>query len=980
MIKKLSVLFCLLFVILIKFDHVSLAYQEYTKPNEAEYQYRYNKFKAMAEKTTTVTLYLPESINTIDFGDQTINYEYSALYNAPVYGSPALWAVGTTPAGYLDAQEKKTDSHGNEQYKYLGFTVLGDIFINPYYPENIMTTAISDITWMKEPWIATSSHPVYPPPPSYNYWSQYAQIAEGTERAQIYSPFYDSKTQKTYIGYIVCIQSLKDSLFEILKNEKNLFPASNIEASSFYKNIESMQDYFAIISPRTEYTPLIAVGRMNSQNKYGIYTLPPLSSYPDLSIRFTSMGVTSADDIKETKTYTGKVLVELQDETNFAPKESIPLKIYYTRNNDQISIPTQFITPTDLPVTNHAANASRPAKEFSFDWTAGPGDVIYLRAEINSPIADQRVINESLYDNNITESSFSFPNPNMLVGGPLTYKSIVPNYDPFKKENLIRINLEDYDEENKTYTKKYTGFVENDKDRLFSYKTNLITMETSPYVTAIAIELSGRDTDKEKPKNKYVFLIRPWTSAGDRGIDTFRVKKEPATKSLELFSNTDYYEPVDLFGYCFLSQIKPVVLRGQTTTTTEERKLIWKVHLDLTNNIFSKTLPNETVLETLTFTAFDFKGEWKKAHEVNPLTFFTNIRPAKLFNFRISDVKDIYWKSVFNTSSGTPKQYKNLKDQYKNEPPFGVKKLPLKTNPVSSNRYISKGYAVQCKIDSEGFYDNSSVLVVVPTFWWYGSSPTSSMKKFRQVDLYYDVPDNKFIRNPNDRTDSNLYRSYQSSPLYNVPIETESINTEDPTKDKSNLTNKVLEHFKDNGADSNYLKYLTKLYQYYKYMGSTYGKLIISPQLKKFENKIVMQGRDKWEFADNDIPENQLTIINGDNYYKDFKNYRNTWTFSYSIHPKTKAFLKGTNYDPFKTRPLTGPILVNFKIIGYSSNKDSEIYNYTNLESWASNPTFKDVFIKNSDDTYEVKPYNGNVFYFNLDHSALDDYSTQQKW
>jgi hypothetical protein len=103
---------------------------------------------------------------------------------------------------------------------------------------------------------------------------------------------------------------------------------------------------------------------------------------------------------------------------------------------------------------------------------------------------------------------------------------------------------------------------------------------------------------------------------------------------------------------------------------------------------------------------------------------------------------------------------------------------------------------------------------------------------------------------------------------------------------------------------------------------------------------------------------------------------KNTWVFTYLLHPKIKAFWHGQ--DPAKDKPLTGMALVNFKIQTSNDRYDQTSYNYAKEEGnthWGVN-NFPGLNITNAGNG----DGHGFTFYYNLDWSALDDYSTQQRW
>lgn len=912
----------------------------FQKPSDAEIQANKEKFKKLKDEKKLLEE-LPYA-TPIPF-----NEELSALYNMPIYGGPRYFPLNETPPGGLGKQEVKIDKNGNEQFRYLGYSALGNILYNPWFPDDSPNPPRP--MWDLEPgdeWVIWS--PDYRPDNSYGKWYNFEyQLPNGKviKNDLLYQEDPQIVEFFTPLGTLMSlkVQSLNASLKEVFEKEARWMEKGFVQKtdkpykeSTLYNNgfpADTMIDRIAVVSPRTEFTPFIMVMRHWGGSWYRTWTLPPLEAYPDLSIKITKTGFTSLDPNDPSKNeFEATAVVKVEDDTHW-PTEfpNGPIKVYtaYSRNGEATRFPASVLTISKKGET----------QEFKFKWKADFGDEIHLWVAVNPPDPwpdGPRQMLESTYRNNIDEVYLQM---NEKPAGPENmYKTFEYLYTPVPYPP-IQIN---------------TG---NDAHRIFTYKPNTITMETSIYTERIEIIFNKNYAVILENKNN----TTSWKQVKKKYTDPF---KRPIN-----YSDSNLYEPIDYFYDVSVGVRKVTVnpYRDVTNpspgyTLTKEEKKIWTFKFSLKNyTVYGQVsptedyhpIPNKTQIDTLIFIGYDHNNEMSKFdfEETNPLLYQVNVRQIKLFNLRITDVKDIHWKYVFNKADGKPKEYKTLQEDKPNEPPFGVTKMPLIKNPNSGNRLISKGYAVQFKIDSEGLYRSKDEITVKPTFWWYDGTTG----KFREVDLYFDVP---------------------NQGLYNVPIELE------PLKDGSNYKEKVIKHFENLGYTSIQLNQLKAKYE--KNFVPQYSKFVVRPYNKLFEDKYLLEGRRSWEFSENDKNQDQITA-DQDNYFIRFKNYRNTWTFTYSIHPKVKAFLKGTDYDPFTSKPLTGAILVNFKIVTHNSIDDTR-YLYTRYENnWYEN--LKDGNMKNKlkaitidEGTEDEVKGKGNVFYFNLDWSVLDDYSMQQKW
>ncbi len=656
------------------------------------------------------------------------------------------------------------------------------------------------------------------------------------------------------------------------------------------------------------------------------------SGYPT-SPNFSAMGTPPFK-------FNAKVVVTLVDNTNWPPATDttqIPLWFGYDRFGVRAyDDNTNFITPADLRNTGDT-------KEFTFEWEADYGDSIYLWAVVNPPNPDEdipypigsldinaagpRAIGESGYNNNIADVSL---NIGSLPAGTHEYKSFEYIYN--------RINQP----------------IKVDTDTLYTYKQNKIIMETSTYVNTVKVTFNDNYT---------VTLTKDGgVSQSDRYIHnaSLNVSKQTILPALDT----------------------PVFSR------TAQEKLVWTFAFDLENyTVYIEPKANEIQFDRLKFEAFDHNGKSAKFGyaEINPLYYYVVVRQTKLFNFRVTDVKDIYWKYVFSDSSGNhilynsdgSAKFRDLreKESEKTKPPFGITKLPLAGNESSSSRLISKGYAVQCRVDAEGLYRSGDSLVVLPSFWWYNGTG------FDEVDLYFDITNDNLYNVPipviqNGITGGENYLIKDMDDLIDLSRaefnrRLDRVLTAFPASERSAKRteyNNIM--FKQEGG-----KYSLKL---------DYGLLDVKyNEDRYFENKtsdprMLLEGTSPWEFRGNGKTGIKL---DDDNYFEDYAGYRNTWAFTYSLHPRVKAIPKGANpLDPVAGKPLTGAILVNLKMVTMNSfDRELTSYNYTKFEdTWNTSNGSAPLNFTTPYDTGAGG--HGNAFYFNLDWSALDDYSTQQKW
>ncbi len=844
-------------------------------------------------------------------------------YNEFLYNTRGLIVYG-----------EPSDVPGNEMRdgynRYLGFDALGNKFTNILFPNDADSgRAPWEKNWIVGPW----SH-IYgkTDKPDYNYWDAS-------------HPQYQKAVQ--WLGRI---EGVNPSTNELAKwRDKN--PALTGDDLISKLKIQS-PPVSSWNDPIIDYLPVSVVGwHQNSDGSiwyqtFVIYPKPVAApASPDLSVSIEYQKSTDLPDGYPDSLigvsgppfkFTAKVIVTLNNSTNWPPATDtteIPVWFGYDRSgarSDQHE--DMFTTPADL-------RNPGDTKEFTFEWNADYGDSIYLWAVVNPPDPDDgipdpigsldinaaglRAIGESDYTNNIADVSL---NIGSLSIGPGEYERYEYIYNRLNQS--IRI----------------------DTDTIYSYKQNRIIMETSTYIKDIKVTFN----------NNYTVTL---SSGG--GVS------QPADNYIH---NTS------------LSVSKQTVLPALDTpifTRTAQEKLVWTFTFDLENyTVYNEPKANEMQFDRLKFEAFDHNDRSVKFSyaEINPLYYYVMVRQTKLFNFRITDVKDIYWKYVFNDSTGNhliygsngEAKFKDLREGETAKPPFGITKLPLAGSESSNNRLISKGYAVQCRVDAEGLYRTGDSLVVLPSFWWYNGTG------FDEVDLYFDVTNDNLYNVPipviqSSITDGENYLIKDMDDLLSMSRtefnrRLDRVLTAFPASERSTKRteyNNIM--FKQEGGS-----YSLKL---------DYGLMDVRyNQNRYFDNKnndprMLMEGTVLWESRGNGKTGIKL---NDDNYYEDYAGYRNTWAFTYSLHPRVKAIPKGA--DPLKAKPLTGAILVNLKMVTMNSY-DSELtsYNYTKFEdTWnISNGSAPLNFLT---------PYDtgagghGNAFYFNLDWSALDDYSTQQEW
>lgn len=807
------------------------------------------------------------------------------------------------------------DDFSQGEYRYLGYTAMGGLFTNQYFPDDApSSTAPWNKNWISKPWKSDTAKQVHEiTRPEYPY-------EEPNPNDPFYYPMYQQAVAllNNLMGDdpATRINPRKAAVYD--KWYGKVHPDGTVWSGETLidKIIIQSPPVDAWTSPLLRYLPGSASGvhisKSNNLPYYETFGIPPVPpELPNLSIKITKTGFSLLDPIEPEKNqFQAEAVATVLDDIGW-PETHDPIKVYfwYIRNGEVVWGPE-----SDLTISKKGETQT-----FNLSWKSDFGDDIYLRASVNPPVPDNpgdepdgpRQIEESTYDDNYSEIPLQMPEKS--AGPENMYASFDYTYTPVPKP--IKIN----DAAN-------SG---KDEHRIFTYKPNKISMETSVYTKKVEIIFN---------KDFKVVLN------SDKSIQQYKKDKTGKYVAMSSFYNMS----LDI-DKVLVNPYKDTKTPPPGYTKTREDKLAWTFVFSLKNySVYPYPIPNDTQQDTLVFTAYDQNGEKTKYdfEETNPLGYKVNVRQTKLFNLRISDVKDIFWQYVFNYSTGDKKTYKSLRENDTTAPPFGPTKLPITTNAQSSNRLISKGYAVQFKIDSEGLSQSSDALMIKPTFWWYDRTA----KNFKEVDLYFDV------------TNQNLY---------NVPIEL------DPNASESNYNTKVLKYLKDSGMSQTAINQLKQKYS--KNFMPNYSKFTVNPASVMFDQKILMSGRSGWEFKTGN---NEITNPDADqdNYYTRFEKYRNTWTFTYSLHPKTKAFLKGTNYNPFTSKPLTGALLVNFKIMSVNAvDPGTTLYHYSKYEdTWYKDSAFNSVVV--DEGTSDEVTAKGNVFYYNLDWSALDDYSTQQNW
>ncbi|ARC83092.1 hypothetical protein U732_53 [Clostridium argentinense CDC 2741] len=106
--------------------------------------------------------------------------------------------------------------------------------------------------------------------------------------------------------------------------------------------------------------------------------------------------------------------------------------------------------------------------------------------------------------------------------------------------------------------------------------------------------------------------------------------------------------------------------------------------------------------------------------------------PIKLRDFRITDIRDPLWDSVFwKDSKLTEPTYKS----------YGVKELPIDENshPTLKNAIPKKGYSFYFDITSEYLYRDKDRIEIIPTYYYFDGTNRIP------VDCYYNLDNNPFI-------------------------------------------------------------------------------------------------------------------------------------------------------------------------------------------------------------------------------------------
>ena len=891
-------------------------------------------------------------------------------YNYVVYGTPNDVTSSITSALGLPSQSTSYQNDtGRNEKRYLGFTADGTPFFNNFYPDDTnVYHAPWNRQWDWQPWRSKAEGGL----------DTYPKINEELQ--------YHAEMPQWFSELIKVSQAAWYFYTPTLEERPRGYPWDT--------NAEDMANYFAILSPLTEITPFVSVGRNTNGTYYDTMTVAPKPiNQPDLSIKIEQLTSQATASMPGVPNFPGsldtskdgpfrfkaKITVTVDEDFNWPSPwpnpdntdkydQGIPVWFWFAQNGQ---VPSWSWHEEIFPATKtHKGDFH----EYELEWEGDFGDSIYLRARVNpqalEPLGKDVIFPEKDYSDNIAEIPINLNNKPIPPSESKKYKKFTPEYT-YVDQKLIQVNMDDsfnmrYNP--KDYSKHY------DWHRLFTYRPNRIVMETSKYTERVEITFNEKRNNGDPGTTYKVALNHKYnklTSKYDDSIEKY-VRFGTTFKNINDLS-TDEKEKYDKYIYSpgnpdnntpSLSVKDEQRTPSSTTSTSifeKEWKRAWTFDFSMKNySIFPEPIANSSYVDKLIFETFDHNGvsETKPRYEeINPLYYIVNVRQTKLFNLRINDVKDIYWKYVFNDTSEKFKEYESLQEDKKNDPPFGITKMPLTSVPLSNNRLISKGYSMQFKVDSEGLSgsdDNS--ITVKPTFWWYDKQNNT----FKAVDLYFDVP---------------------NKDLYNVPIEL------DPLATGSNYKEKVIKHFEDNRTPDTTLVKLKEKYENIlkdasikKYSKFTFGPTSTWFQNKK-EDKYLLSGEDEWQFSSNSKdtdPPGSALDINEDNYYTAFKSYRNTWTFTYSLHPEVKAYIKGAN--PFTAKPMTGALLVNFKIVTSNSvDPGTTRYHYTKYEEgWYKNPVFDSIIVDEALPD-EVKG-KGNVFYYNLDWSAINDISPQQKW
>lgn len=129
---------------------------------------------------------------------------------------------------------------------------------------------------------------------------------------------------------------------------------------------------------------------------------------------------------------------------------------------------------------------------------------------------------------------------------------------------------------------------------------------------------------------------------------------------------------------------------------------------------------------TITVYAKDNVGNISKFN-TDPINIF------KLYNFRVTDIKDPDWKETFYNDDGSCKNKE-----------FFVNSLPIDSsnNAIYNNATVKKGYSFYFKVNSKGLNQDTDMIRITPKFYYYDSSTNER----QEVDLYYEYQGNPFTK------------------------------------------------------------------------------------------------------------------------------------------------------------------------------------------------------------------------------------------
>lgn len=344
---------------------------------------------------------------------------------------------------------------------------------------------------------------------------------------------------------------------------------------------------------------------------------------------------------------------------------------------------------------------------------------------------------------------------------------------------------------------------------------------------------------------------------------------------------------------------------------------------------------------------------------------------GRLYDFRVTDITDYNWQSVFRTSDGvTPNgaaYWVGLN---------GIDGAPrgnssLYTLPVRhgshpegySNVAVKTGYSFRFDLKTKGnMFANNDAIRIKPTFYFVNKDGTGR----QEIDLYYHDDTNKFVKIGSEQDQT--YREIKlNEPARNVP-QNELISNADyyyRHADQFGLTNVISNYYPASYARK-YIKHFSKE----DISTGPYGWQILNWKLRTYIGP-----------KENQVPSNTMVPP------KDIVARQQSWYGEYSLPTKVYAVAKNTKIESAglierlnENHPMflkNGFIIVNFNIETIQNgNVNNPYLQYINgyyMNQWYDMEGFKRSFVDNYGYSFNLR--DGDVMFYHGDASSNDDFA-----